>query len=130
VRQKEFPGELWIFDPRIAALRTTDRVAQHAFGAVPLPDPLARLLEILFVNFKSDAGERLGDEPKPFVFRFVKDLGMNACLFEFLFKGFSLGWLVEGSNGNHVHNRILHRFAPKSTLSPVCAGAPFCFDDW
>jgi hypothetical protein len=44
---------------------------------------------------------------------------MNAGLFEFLFQGFSLGWLVEGGNGNHVHNRILHRFTPKSTLSPA-----------
>ena len=116
VRQKEFPRELRIFDARSAALRTAHRVAQHAIGAVPFLDPLARLLEILFVNFESDAGERLGDEPKPFVFRFVANLGMNAGLFQFLFEGFGLGWLVEGGNGNHVHNRTLHRFAPKSTL--------------
>src|SRR5438093_4636126 len=122
VRQKEFPGELRILDPRIAALRASDCVAQDAFGAVPFADALARLLEILFVDFKPNAGKRLGDEPKPLVFRLVADLGMNAGLLQFLFEGFGLGWLVEGSNGNHVHNRTLHRFDPKSTLpQPVCA---------
>src|SRR5436190_8256433 len=59
VRQKEFSGELWIFNARSAALRTAHRVAQDAFGAVPFPDPLARFLEIMFVDFKPDAGERL-----------------------------------------------------------------------
>src|SRR5213075_2382228 len=84
-----------------------------------LPDPLSSLLEILFVNFKPDAGERLGDEPKPFIFGFVENLGMNAGAAEFLFERFSLGWLVEGRNGNHVHERTLHWFAPKAILVPA-----------
>ena len=95
-------------------MRTAHRLAQDSFSRVPLAEQPTRGFKVFFVYLEADAGDRPGHEPKPFVFRFVADLGMDARLFEFLFDRFSLGWLVERSNGNHVHKPILHVSPAKS----------------
>src|SRR2546430_3348049 len=84
-RSEEHTSELQSQSNRVCRLlldkkRASDCVAPDAFGAVPFADALARLLEILFVAFRPNAGKRLGDEPKPLVFRLVAALGMNAGL--------------------------------------------------
>src|SRR5438552_262043 len=121
VRQQEFSRELGILNARGAALRTTDGLAQHAVDQIPFPHQAPGALKVLPSNFKADAGEGLGDEPRPFIFGFVANLGMNAGLFEFLFEGLSLGWLVESSNGNHVHKAILH-VSPPNAITAIASG--------
>src|SRR2546428_750839 len=107
IRQKEFAGELWIFDPRMAALRTAHRIAQRTVSDVPLVQQTKCSLEVLLVNFEPKRSHWLGDKPGPLVFGFVVNLRMDTSLFEALFERFSLVWLVESSNGYHVHKHIL-----------------------
>jgi hypothetical protein len=110
------PAELGILDPGGTAFRTTDRVMQIARLLVPFVRQIFRSRVVLFVNPKSDAGQRATEEEKALQTPFIVNLGSDTGLLEVPPERLCFLKLVKRGHRNWFHKTSLRKIAQNSLL--------------